>query len=183
MNSSAFMSRVAGAAATGALAFACSQQPLKPAAVAEAGPENTAEVTVAGVRVVAAGDAWTGEADVRGYVTPVHVSIQNGGEQPVSVRYSNLALVSTYDKGDPAQGLPALAPDQAQSWDPALRSQNLQQGALREALVRPGDALSGYVYFQRIPKDMERVTLSVDLIDAGSGRSMGTALIPFVVDR
>jgi hypothetical protein len=63
-----------------------------------------------------------------------------------------------------------------------LPTKYMQEVALPEARVRPQGEISGYVYFEHVPASEQRVRLEVDLVDADSGDSLGTASIPVVDD-
>jgi hypothetical protein len=58
----------------------------------------------------------------------------------------------------------------------------LRQVALAEACVLPGHELAGFAYFERVPPSNQRVTLNVDLVSAGSGRSLGVARLAICLD-
>lgn len=81
---------------------------LKPATGAETvGMWDAAVDRVANVRVVANPDAWAENPRVAAEVTPIKVSIENNGNQPVVVRYNDFALVSP--TGDRYAALPPFA--------------------------------------------------------------------------
>lgn len=83
------------AACVCALALACSRGPeLEPAETANTTPRDAAYTTTQNVVVAAKGDTWPGDAEVREHVTPVMLEIENRGDQPLRVRYSNISLVS-----------------------------------------------------------------------------------------
>lgn len=63
-----------------------------------------------------------------------------------------------------------------------LPTKHMQEVALPEAQVNPRGELSGYVYFEQVPESAEQVTLNIELVNADSGQSLGTASIPFDVD-
>lgn len=78
-----------------ALALACSRGPeLEPAETASTVPVDTAMATAENVVVAAKGDVWSGDSEVREHVTPVMLEIENRGDQPLRVRYSNISLES-----------------------------------------------------------------------------------------
>jgi hypothetical protein len=51
----------------------------------------------------------------------------------------------------------------------------------RSGVLEAGGRAAGFVYFEALHKDARSLTLSVDIVDAGSKASVGTANIPFVV--
>lgn len=63
-----------------------------------------------------------------------------------------------------------------------LPTRYMREIALPEASVRPGGSVSGFVYFERVPESRQRVTLRLRLVEGKTGRSFGTARVPFVVD-
>ena len=58
----------------------------------------------------------------------------------------------------------------------------MQEWALPEGVIQPGQNVSGYVYFQPVPGNVDRVTLDLELIDARSGDRFAIAKIPFETD-
>jgi hypothetical protein len=54
------------------------------------------------------------------------------------------------------------------------------QRALPEGMLSPGGKAEGFVYFEALDRDAGTVTISVDVVDAHSGETVGTARIPFV---
>jgi len=73
----------------------CATAPLRPAAnaVKVNGRDQAAQAGADGVRVIADGDAWRGEPRDLRAVVPVKVSLENGGEVPLRVRYGDFVLV------------------------------------------------------------------------------------------
>lgn len=72
----------------------CSYGPqLEPAQSAQTTWQGAAFETREGVRVVAEGDIWAGEAEVRKYVTPVQIRFENAGLRPLRVRYRSMSLL------------------------------------------------------------------------------------------
>ncbi|MGD8396431.1 MAG: hypothetical protein PVF43_13265 [Candidatus Eiseniibacteriota bacterium] len=69
---------------------------LTPASSARLDPYHpeTGVSEVDGVSAVIEADAWNGRRDVVQHVTPLHVTIQNDGERPLRLRYSEVALIS-----------------------------------------------------------------------------------------
>ena len=51
-----------------------------------------------------------------------------------------------------------------------------------EAWVRPDGALSGFLYFERVPERLQEVTLSFDLVNAETGQRIEKMFIPLLVD-
>lgn len=219
-----------GAGALIALAGCSGATELEPARSANELGDDTAYVETNAVTIVADGDGWSGDDGVQEHVTPVAITIQNGGDRPVRLRYSNVSLVgadgTTYralppfdiegsvdeqvDRlvprfqherfavaphlGNVYQGLevePPLAYADEEYHDHLydtwrveipLPTKYMREVALPEGSVGPGGELSGFVYFERVPESAEHVELQIDLVNAASGESLGTASIPFEVD-
>jgi hypothetical protein len=203
---------------------------LEPAKSANETAPGTAYTIQDEVTVQANGESWSGDSELKDFVTPVYLAIVNSGEEPVRIRYSNIRLVA--DNGDRFAALPpfdvhgtvrkkvdrlvprfgyrgaTLAPYLGNVYEdveveppPAymdyeyydylydhwrakipLPTKYMQEVALPEARLQPQGEISGYDYFERVPASNERVRLEVDLIDANTSDTLGTASIPFVVD-
>lgn len=83
---------VAGCAAAPELVPAPGAQPAPP------GPGKGATAEVAGIRVIARSEAWSGFPTNLDRVTPIMVTIENDGAAPLRLRYNEFSLV------DPASG-------------------------------------------------------------------------------
>lgn len=66
------------------------------------------------------------------------------------------------------------------SWPAQLPNQDVLRRALPEGVLQPGGTVSGFLYFQDQPKGTALTFLGT-LVDANSGRILGTVAIPFVV--
>ena len=64
-----------------------------PAANEVIGMEDAVRSSVDGVSVVAQAADWPGSAPVKNEITPVQVTLENGSDNPVRIRYSEFALV------------------------------------------------------------------------------------------
>ena len=75
-------------------------------------------------------------------------------------------------------------------WDPFypgfvrvdLPTGDMVQLALRETVVEPGTSASGFLYFERPGRGVERLDFTAQLVDAGTGEEFGSVTIPFVLD-
>ena len=68
-------------------------------------------------------------------------------------------------------------------WDGrAGPSAPMVENGLPEGVLDPGGALSGFLYYERVPADAHEVTLRAELVAAGSGQRFGEVSIPFVVE-
>jgi hypothetical protein len=75
------------------------RQELEPAGETVTTPEDdTAQTVSHGVTMKVDGDAWTGGGGVVEALTPVYVTITNNSGQPLSLRYSNFALLGAWDR-------------------------------------------------------------------------------------
>ncbi len=63
-----------------------------------------------------------------------------------------------------------------------LPTADMVQRALPEGVLSPGGKVEGFVYFQHLHKDARTLTVSVDMVDANTGETLGTAKIPFVTN-
>lgn len=147
----------------------CSYGPeLEPARFAQTTWQDAAYTTLAGVTVTAEGDIWAGDAEVRKYVTPYLGALYEAWRSSPSMPRS---MASTPTSSTPTGTSKYLFPPDT-----------MREIALPEASVRPGGSVSGFVYFERVPESRQRVTLRLRLVDGKTGRSFGTARLPFVVD-
>jgi hypothetical protein len=60
----------------------------------------------------------------------------------------------------------------------ALPTPHVLDRALREGVLEPGETVSGFVYFERSREPPGPADLTVRLIDAGSGESLGRVVVP-----
>jgi hypothetical protein len=60
-----------------------------------------------------------------------------------------------------------------------LPTADMIQRALPEGVLQAGGHAEGFVYFEALDRDAGMLTLNVDIIDANSGETEGTAHIPF----
>lgn len=62
-----------------------------------------------------------------------------------------------------------------------LPTREMLRLALPEGSIAAGGSADGFVYFEEVGTDAQRVQMRVELVSAGSGNAIGTAAIPFVV--
>jgi hypothetical protein len=60
-----------------------------------------------------------------------------------------------------------------------LPTVDMVQRALPEGVLSPGGTVSGFVYFESLDRDARTLTLAVEIVDAETNASLGTARIPF----
>lgn len=65
-------------------------------------------------------------------------------------------------------------------WPVELPTESMIERALPEGVVSPGGRVSGFVYFEDVPDDVERVTFRAEVVNASTGERMGVVSIPFV---
>jgi hypothetical protein len=82
---------------------------LEPAPTARLADGDVAVDEVAGIEVAVAPGAWPGRSDIRRYTTPLEVTIENGSDRPVTLRYQDFALVS--EAGEVYAALPPFEID------------------------------------------------------------------------
>ena len=63
-----------------------------------------------------------------------------------------------------------------------LPTQDMIEHALREGVVEPGSAVSGFVYFDEPRGRPKSVVLTARIVDAAGGQELGAVMIPFVAD-
>lgn len=66
--------------------------------------------------------------------------------------------------------------------DVRLPTSDMIRQALPEEVVEPGGRISGFLYFEKVPRNADTVTLAAMLVDADTDAEFGTVRIPFVVD-
>jgi len=65
-------------------------------------------------------------------------------------------------------------------WGASLPTQGMRAEAIPEGVLAPNGRLSGFLYFQKIGKHAGTVTLTFDLVNAKTGKSIGKVDLPFV---
>lgn len=215
---------------------ACSgSRNMTPARSAQQVSDDAAVARDNNVKVITRADAWTGDAKISEEVTPMRVTIENNGNEPVRVQYQNFKLVGTDGQrfaalpplnvsgtvpmADLPDGWVAATPafaydgfDVAPYYTPVysgiggytgyfpydpyyygtyysawpqqqLPTAEMILRALPEGVVRPGGRVEGFVYFERVPDDVERLVFSATLQDANSqpeqDQQVASVEIPF----
>lgn len=207
---------------------ACAPQ-LRPAPTAElvAGRARGAAAEHAGVRIEARVEAWRARPlDLDTVVTPVLVTIDNGSDIPIRIRYDEFALVSP-----DGRRLAALAPFDVDGvlwervverpfgrfhhhwffvardrlgrqrlvhpfhFDPffddfsffrfapvRLPTADMVQMALPERVLAPHERVAGFLYFERVGRDLLQLDFTLRLVDNRTGEALARLTIPFVVE-
>lgn len=68
-------------------------------------------------------------------------------------------------------------------WPVNLPSKDMLDRALPEGVIQPGGHVTGFIYFQNLPKGTNPVDLQADLVDAKTQQSFGRLDIPFIAKR
>ena len=66
--------------------------------------------------------------------------------------------------------------------DIELPTPAMQQRALPEGVIDSGGSLDGWLFFERVDDDLERVVFRADLVNADTGRKFAEVRIPFTVE-
>jgi hypothetical protein len=207
-------SRTAGLAAAALVLFitGCAKNKFQPAAERYAVPEqpNLGRASDAGVTMFAQINEWKGEpSDLRDYVTPVKVKIDNESEHALSIRYDDFVLSNP--RGIVSHAIPPSQIDGYREqlvpvtpayypgpgypywgWGPywygtgwvyaqePFPTADMIRKAIPEAVLNAGGSVQGYLYFRLLPKDTQAVTLTADLKDAGTQKTWARISVPFV---
>ena len=63
-----------------------------------------------------------------------------------------------------------------------LPTEEMLRNVLPEGVIDPGGSLSGFLYFERVPEDVESVQFRFELTSADNGERFGMITIPFIVN-
>jgi len=66
-------------------------------------------------------------------------------------------------------------------WRVDLPTSEMVELAIPEGVIEPGGSVSGFLYFQPISGDLDRVTFKADLMNGEDGKRLGTLELPFDV--
>lgn len=67
-------------------------------------------------------------------------------------------------------------------WASPMPTEDMLAKAIPEGVLEPKAHISGFLYFNKLPKDVDRVTFEAELVNARTGAKFGTARTPFVLD-
>lgn len=184
-------------------ALGCNYAELRPAGDAQ-GRGLAADVARGGVRVGADPLAWRGSLVVQRELVPIELTIENRGTQNLYFSRADVALVGSQHRLVPiAPEQVALAPERVSlGLDPGtpeyLQSEGtayyyppeeeqpaaeVRAAAITDGAIAPGQVRRGFVYFERLPKDLARAELHVVLRSAPAAAPVASVEIPFVVER
>ena len=66
-------------------------------------------------------------------------------------------------------------------WTSPLPTEDMLAKGIPEGVLEPKGHISGFLYFDKLPENLERVTFEADLVNAQTGDLFGTIRIPFLV--
>lgn len=155
--------------AMGLLALGCGQPPsLRPAAPNVAGVSRAAFSETGGVHVtVAAADRSPRGLDPA--VTPLWVSIHNGGEEPVWIGPGEVTL-----EGASGALYRAFPPEDVSVHPEAVAR------ALPRVLLQPGTGAAGLLYFEPVPDGEARLVFRAKLRNAAQAAEVARVDLPLV---
>lgn len=64
-------------------------------------------------------------------------------------------------------------------WQQNLPSEDMLRWAIPEGVLNSNGRLSGYLYFQKVPRDAQSLEFTANLVDAKTHKTVGTIRIPF----
>jgi hypothetical protein len=67
-------------------------------------------------------------------------------------------------------------------WAAPLPTEDMLAKGIPEGVLEPQGRISGYLYFERLPENLDRITFEADLVSVRTGVTFGTVRIPFVID-
>jgi hypothetical protein len=146
------------------------------------GPAEGATTSLLGVRLDVVLNAWDGpRGALLDEISPVQVTIHNGGLVPLQIDPANFALASTtsertYSAVPPARL--ALPVDEA-----TLTTEHVVQRGLRRDVLQRGSRVTGFVFFQKPPSDELGVRLQTPLVEGETGKRVAVLEIPLIVRR
>jgi hypothetical protein len=65
---------------------------------------------------------------------------------------------------------------------PPLPTEDMLAKGIPEGVLEPEGRISGFLYFEKLPENLDRITFEADLINARTGVTLGTMRIPFVIE-
>jgi hypothetical protein len=66
-------------------------------------------------------------------------------------------------------------------WDPYVPTRVMREQAIPEGVIEDGGNISGFVYFKKLDPEMDRVTYTMELVNANTEEPFGTIRIPFMI--
>jgi hypothetical protein len=66
-------------------------------------------------------------------------------------------------------------------WQIPLPTTDMLEQAIPEGVLEPEGQVSGYLYFQKLRDEVKQAEFTAQLVDAETGRNLGTINLPFVV--
>ena len=66
-------------------------------------------------------------------------------------------------------------------WASPLPTEDMLAKGIPEGVLEPEGRISGFLYFEKLPENLHRITFEADLINARTAVTLGTVRIPIVV--
>jgi hypothetical protein len=67
-------------------------------------------------------------------------------------------------------------------WASPLPTEDMLAKGIAEGVLEPKGRISGFLYFEKLPEDLQRVRFEADLVNAQTGDSLGTIRIPLMIE-
>lgn len=67
-------------------------------------------------------------------------------------------------------------------WASPLPTEDMLAKGIPEGVLEPEGRVSGFLYFEKLPENLDRITFEADLVSARSRVTFGTVRIPFVIE-
>jgi hypothetical protein len=67
-------------------------------------------------------------------------------------------------------------------WAFPLPTEDMLAKGIPEGVLEPDGRISGFLYFEKLPENLDQITFEADLVSARTGATFGTVRIPFVID-
>jgi hypothetical protein len=67
-------------------------------------------------------------------------------------------------------------------WASPLPTQDMLAKGIPEGVLEPEGRVSGFLYFEKLPDNLDRITFEADLVNPRTGVTLGTVRIPFVIE-
>ena len=192
------LAAIALTVSSAACSTAAQLSPAPGAAVAPVGPGEGAIAEAAGVQVEVRSRAWSSDpVTLETEITPLYVEITNNSDHAMLVRYESITLsqgglvypaLPPYDIDESV--IDDTYPDYSYygyywgGWSAyrtvELPTKDMRQLALPEGVLKPGEKITGFLFFDDLDDDISDVEFDVQLVDAATRRRFGVVEIPFV---
>ena len=190
------LAALALAISSAACSHATQLSPAPGAAAAPVGPGIGAVGTETGVRVEVRSQAWSGDpVTLDDEVTPMYVEVTNNSDHSILVRANSVVLIQggRAHRAKPPYDIHKTVrenyvyPGYGYYWagwaayqTVELPTADMVRLALPEGVLKPGEKIQGFLYFEHIDDDVSEVTFTFPVTDASSKKPFGYIDIPFV---